>query len=85
MNEERRRDIALGRLEQKAHQRYPREHMGLIGTSAVSCCPGPHVGVAEREVPKGILRVSYRHSAWEYELNGRRTSRKAALAEMRAE
>ena len=82
MDELRRRELALGRLEHKAHKRYPRNHMGLMGASAVSCCPGPHVGVANREVPTGILRVSYRYSAWEYELNGRHASRSEALASL---
>ena len=80
MNETRRRETALGRLERKAHNEYPRYHMGLMGTGAVNCCPGPHLGVVKKEVPKGMLRVSYTDSfRWRYELNGCDVSRTAAL------
>ncbi len=80
MKEERRRELALGRLEHTAHQRYPRYHVSLPGRmSAVSCCPGPHVGATGKEVPGGMLRVYYRYSTWDYELNGRDVPRVTAL------
>ncbi len=74
MNDTRRREIALGRLEHKAHKCFPRYslHFGI--------CPKLPVGITEKEVPQGILRVSYRDSpGWTYELNGRVVLRSVAL------
>ena len=73
MNEERRREMALGRLEHKAHQRYPHYDVRLALE---------RVGVAEKEVSGGMLRVFYRYSTWDYQLNGREVPRAEALEAM---
>ena len=71
MEEKRRQELLLGRLERKAHQDFPRHSGSLWG----------HVGHSpRRNVPGGILRVAYGDSfRWEYELNGLSVTRRTAL------
>ena len=71
MDDKRRGELVLGRLEQKAHRDFPRHagfSWGRVGHSP------------RRNVPGGVLRVAYGDSfRWQYELNGLPVTRRVAL------